>query len=66
MGGGDKLAFDILNGRMTLLPDAEAVTEKAIIKAVAATGMKATRWQAGQPQADETHLHPFKKRFIPC
>ena len=24
VGGGDKLAFDILNGRMTLLPDAEA------------------------------------------
>ena len=22
VGGGDKLAFDVLNGRMTLLPDA--------------------------------------------
>ena len=63
VGGGDKLAFDVLNGRMTLLPDAEAVTEKAIIKAVAATGMKATRWQAGQSSADETHLHRSKTAY---
>jgi len=60
MGGSDKLAFDILNGRMTLLPDAEPVTEKTIIKAVAATGMKAMRWQAGQAQADVKQLHRSK------
>ena len=54
VGGSDKLAFDVLNGRMTLLPDAEAVSEKNIVKAVAATGMKATRWQAGQTQDDVT------------
>lgn len=52
VGGSDKLAFDVLNGRMTLLPDAEPVTEKTIITAVAATGMKATRWQAGQTRED--------------
>lgn len=60
VGGSDKLVFDILNGRMTLLPDAESVTEKAIIKAVALTGMKATRWQAGQAQADVKQLHRSK------
>jgi len=27
-GGSDKLVFDILNGRMTLLPEADPVTEK--------------------------------------
>ena len=42
VGGSDKLVFDILR-RMTLLPDGGPVTEKTIIKAVAATGMKATR-----------------------
>jgi len=35
-GGCDKLTFDVLNGRMTLLLDVEPVTEKTIIKAVAA------------------------------
>jgi Zn2+/Cd2+-exporting ATPase len=60
VGGSDKLVFDILNGRMTLLPDAESVSEKTIIKAVAATGMKATRWQAGQAQADVKQLHRSK------
>jgi len=57
VGGSNKLVFDILNGRMTILPDAGPVAEKNIIKAIAATGMKATRWQAGQAQADVKQLH---------
>jgi len=60
VGGSDKLAFDVLNGRMTLLSDAEPVTEKTIIKAVAATGMTAARWQAGQADADAKQLHRSK------
>ncbi|QPK61361.1 heavy metal translocating P-type ATPase (plasmid) [Methylomonas sp. LL1] len=60
VGGSDKLAFDVLNGRMTLLSDAEPVTEKAIIKAVAATGMKAVPWQPGQTEADAQQLHRSK------
>jgi heavy metal-(Cd/Co/Hg/Pb/Zn)-translocating P-type ATPase len=60
VGGSDKLAFDVLNGRMTLLPDAAPVAEKNIIKAVAATGMKATRWQSGQEQDDVKQLHRSK------
>jgi len=56
VGGSDKLAFDVLNGRMMLLSDAEPVTEKTLIKAVAATGMTATRWQAGQTDADAKQL----------
>lgn len=50
VGGANKLIFDVINGRMTLVPEAKPVPEKAIIQAVAATGMKATRWQAGQTQ----------------
>lgn len=60
VGGSDKLAFDVLNGRMSLLSDAEPVTEKMLIKAVAATGMTATRWQAGQTDADAKQLHRSK------
>ncbi len=52
VGGGDKLAFDVINGRMTIIAEAIQVTEKTIIKAVAATGMKATRWKPGETQTD--------------
>ena len=52
VGGGDKLAFDVINGRMTILQESRQVTEKIIIKAVAATGMKAKRWKPGETQTD--------------
>ncbi|MCF6250159.1 MAG: cadmium-translocating P-type ATPase [Methylococcaceae bacterium] len=51
-GGADMLAFDVINGRMTIIADAKPVSDKAIIKAVAATGMKATRWKPGETQTD--------------
>ena len=50
VGGSDKLAFDVINGRMTILSGAAAVAEKTIVKAVAATGMKAVSWKAGRTQ----------------
>ncbi len=52
VGGADKLVFDVLNGRMSILAQAQPVSEKIIIKAVAATGMQATRWQPGLTQPD--------------
>ena len=52
VGGDDKLAFDVINGRMTVSSEAKQVPEKTIIKKVAATGMKATRWKPGETQAD--------------
>ncbi|MCK5120428.1 MAG: heavy metal translocating P-type ATPase, partial [Methylococcales bacterium] len=52
IGGADKLVFDIINARMTIIAGAKLVSEKIIIKAVAATGMKATPWQAGKTQPD--------------
>jgi len=54
VGGEDLLAFDVINGRMTILTEAKPVAEKIIIKAVAATGMKATRWKPGESQTDAT------------
>ena len=52
VGGADKLVFDVINGRMTIVPEANSVPEKAIIKAVGLTGMKATPWTQGQSQPD--------------
>jgi Cd2+/Zn2+-exporting ATPase len=48
VGGPDKLAFDVLNGRMMVLDDAAAVTAQGIRDAVARTGMRAEEWRPGQ------------------
>ncbi|HWK94823.1 MAG TPA: heavy metal translocating P-type ATPase [Pseudolabrys sp.] len=47
VGGADQLAFDILNGRMTVADDAKAIADRTIIDAVAKTGMRASLWSAG-------------------
>ena len=53
-GGGERLAFDVLNARMTVPADAGAVKDEAILKAVAATGMSATPWSTSAGK-DETN-----------
>ena len=45
VGGGDRLAFDILNGKMTVQPPATEVTPEVIIRAVSRTGMRAEVWR---------------------
>ena len=45
VGGADRLAFDVLNGRMTVFEAASDVTDADVCAAVARTGMKAARWQ---------------------
>ncbi|BCG63409.1 MAG: Cd2+/Zn2+-exporting ATPase [Methyloprofundus sp.] len=54
VGGVDNLAFDVINGRMTILADAKQLTDKTIIKAIAGTGMNAIRWKPGESQTDAT------------
>lgn len=45
VGGADNLAFDVLNGRMTVLADAPPVSAKEIRRAVRRTGMTAVEWR---------------------
>lgn len=52
VGNPDYLAFDVLNGRMTVLDKARDIPESAILKAVAATGMSATPWDTEKSQSD--------------
>lgn len=54
VGGPDRLAFDVLNGRMTVADDASGIADQAILKAVAGTGMSAVPWsaQAGEDETD--------------
>ena len=56
VGGVDRLAFDVLNGRMTVADVARDVPEKAIVGAVASTGMSAVPW-AAQAVKDRTDDH---------
>ncbi|WP_395015363.1 heavy metal translocating P-type ATPase [Dongia sp.] len=52
VGGEDKLAFDVLNGRMMVSDAAKHVADDAILGAVADTGMKASPWQKGARDQD--------------
>lgn len=45
VGGEDRLAFDNLNGRMTVTPASADVSSEAIRQAVARSGMHAEVWQ---------------------
>jgi Cd2+/Zn2+-exporting ATPase len=54
VGGEDRLAFDVLNGRMTIADAARDIPEASILKAVAGTGLSAAPWdaQGGKGEAD--------------
>jgi Cd2+/Zn2+-exporting ATPase len=54
VGGADRLAFDVLNGRMTVAEAAGDVPEERIVKAVAAAGLSAVPWEkyAGKGETD--------------
>ena len=54
VGGADHLAFDVLNGRMTVAIEALDASEESIIKAVGTTGMMAVPWvpQVGEDESD--------------
>jgi Zn2+/Cd2+-exporting ATPase len=51
-GGEAQLAFDILNAKMIVTPAASALSEADIVRAVHRTGMRAERWQEGQPTSE--------------
>ena len=54
VGGADQLAFDVLNGRMSVSVSAANIAEAKIVKAVAATGMSATPWEAGNTDTSDS------------
>ncbi len=52
-GGDEYLAFDILNGRMMVLDEANKVSAEEIRKAVKKTGMSAVEWREGDSEAKQ-------------
>ncbi|MFO1100740.1 MAG: heavy metal translocating P-type ATPase [Xanthobacteraceae bacterium] len=58
VGGEDKLAFDVLNGRMTILDEALPISAAAVRQAVRRTGMTAVEWRPEAKdacKADDRH-----------
>ncbi len=51
VGGEDRLAFDVLNGRMMVLKEAEKVSAEDIREAVRRTGMTAVEWRGQEEKA---------------
>lgn len=64
VGGDDKLEFDLLNGKMTISPDANPVSDERIARAVALTGMKAAPWHAHAAASARLQGRPWWKRSI--
>jgi Zn2+/Cd2+-exporting ATPase len=60
VGGEDHLAFDILNGRMTVAEAARHVPDRDINAAVKRTGMSASRWESGR---DEDGANEHNRRL---
>ena len=53
-GGAEHLAFEVLNGKMTVLESADDLLPEAIIRAVAETGMKARPWSDSSKLPEES------------
>ncbi|MCK0166165.1 cation-translocating P-type ATPase [Jannaschia sp. S6380] len=53
VGGAEHLAFDVLNGRMTVLEGAKPLRDDQIVKIVGSTGMSAKPWDAETAEADQ-------------
>lgn len=57
VGGPDQLAFDVINGRMSVATSEEEISDKQIIDLVASTGMSASPWEDDKAAADQaSHL----------
>ena len=63
VGGEDRLAFDVLNGRMTVADDGRNIPDETILNAVAETGMNAVSWTAHRNE-DDTDSHRRQQLYF--
>ena len=63
VGGAEHLAFDVINGRMTILESAKPLSDDKIIKIVGSTGMSAKMWDAENVEADRA-AHFARQRLF--
>ena len=63
LGGAEHLAFDVINGRMTVLESADQISDSQILDLVASTGMTARPWDADNASADQA-AHLAKQKWF--
>lgn len=63
-GGEDRLAFDILNGRMTVVLASPGVSADAIRQAVSRTGMRADTWRDGPARVGDRGFWQSRGRNV--
>jgi len=63
VGGIEHLAFDVINGRMTILEGAKPLSDDKIIKIVGSTGMSAKMWNAESAEADQAEHFARQRLF---
>ncbi|WP_027245662.1 heavy metal translocating P-type ATPase [Leisingera daeponensis] len=63
VGGTEHLAFDVINGRMTVLDTARALSDSEVAKLVASTGMSAKPWDAENAAEDQVAHLARQRRF---
>lgn len=63
VGGEEHLAFDVINGRMTVLESADPLPDQKIVQIVAETGMTAKPWVAEDAAVDQAAHIARQRRF---
>ena len=63
IGGTEHLAFDVINGRMTVLDTGKKVSNDKLIKLIGSTGMSAKLWDAESAAADQA-AHLKRQKFF--
>ena len=63
IGGAEHLAFDVINGRMTILDSAKSLSDGEIAELVASTGMTAKPWDAENASVDQA-AHLARQRLF--
>lgn len=63
VGGAEHLAFDVINGRMTVLDTGGDISDDRIVKAVAGTGMSARPWDEDNAETERAVHLRRQRRF---
>ena len=63
VGGEAHLAFDVINGRMTVLDTGKPLSDDKIIKLIGSTGMSASLWEADSAAAAQA-AHLKRQKFF--
>lgn len=63
-GGEDRLGFDLLKAKMTLLSPPRGLSEQEVVQAVARTGMGAQVWREGSEEVEKEGVWQRRGRTI--